>query len=50
MTESTGIESADAVVSGLGALDDLPVGEHVGVFESAHETLRGLMSAQAPQA
>jgi hypothetical protein len=45
MSESTGIESVDAVVSGLGALDDLPVAEHVAVFERAHESLRACMAA-----
>jgi hypothetical protein len=42
--ESTGIGSIDAVVAGLGVLDDLPVGEHVAVFEQAHESLRASMA------
>jgi proline racemase len=47
MTESTGIESVDAVVSGLVALDELPVAEHVAVFERAHESLRTCLTAPA---
>jgi hypothetical protein len=45
MTEPTGIESVDAVVAGLGVLDDLPVSEHVAVVERAHESLRASMAA-----
>ena len=47
MTEPTGIESVDAVVEGLAVLDDLPVTEHVAVFERAHESLRSQMAAPA---
>jgi hypothetical protein len=47
MTESTGIETVDAVLSGLGDLDDLPVTEHVAVFERAHESLRAAMGSSA---
>jgi hypothetical protein len=42
--ESTGIESVDAVVASLPGLDDLPVSEHVAVFETAHESLRSALS------
>jgi len=38
--ERTGEPEVDAVVASLGGLDDLPVGDHVAVFEQAHETLR----------
>ncbi|MEO7943264.1 MAG: hypothetical protein ABIR34_07680 [Marmoricola sp.] len=38
--EGTGEPEVDAVVASLGGLDDLPVGDHVEVFEQAHETLR----------
>lgn len=38
--ESTGDADVDAVVASLGGLDDLPVIEHVAVFEQAHESLR----------
>ena len=36
----TGNTDVDAVVESLAALDDLPVSEHVAVFEQAHESLR----------
>ena len=39
-TDSTGNVEVDAVVGSLTALDDLPVAEHVAVFEQAHESLR----------
>ena len=38
--EGTGNADVDAVVASLTALDDLPVAEHVTVFEQAHESLR----------
>ena len=38
--EGTGNADVDAVVGSLTALDDLPVAEHVAVFEQAHESLR----------
>ena len=39
-----GDESVDAVVASLRGLDDLPVREHVAVFEQAHEHLRQVLS------
>jgi hypothetical protein len=42
--ETTGDESVDAVVASLRGLDDLPVSEHVAVFERAHESLRQVLS------
>jgi hypothetical protein len=52
--ETTGDESVDAVVASLRGLDDLPVSEHVAVFERAHESLRQVLSGagepvQVPQ-
>ena len=38
--EGTGQTDVDAVVASLTRLDDLPVAEHVAVFEQAHESLR----------
>ena len=38
--EGTGDEAVDAVVASMNGLDDLPVADHVAVFEQAHETLR----------
>jgi hypothetical protein len=43
--ESTGHETVDAVLASLGSLDELPVGEHVAVFERAHESLRRLLGS-----
>jgi len=42
--ETTGDESVDEVVASLRGLDDLPVSEHVAVFERAHESLRQVLS------
>ena len=42
--ETTGDESVDGVVASLRGLDDLPVSEHVAVFERAHESLRQVLS------
>jgi hypothetical protein len=36
----TGNPDVDAVVGSLTALDDLPVADHVAVFEQAHASLR----------
>jgi hypothetical protein len=38
--DETGDPDVDAVVSSLNGLDDLPVADHVAVFEQAHESLR----------
>lgn len=38
--EGTGHTDVDAVIGSLGGLDDLPVADHVAVFEQAHESLR----------
>ncbi len=40
LVEGTGDRAVDAVIESLDGLDDLPVAEHVVVFEQAHETLR----------
>lgn len=40
----TGDPSVDAVVGTLRGLDDLPVEEHVAVFEQAHESLRRVLA------
>lgn len=42
--ESTGDPAVDAVVASLRGLDDVPVSEHVAVFERAHESLRQVLS------
>ncbi|MDZ5662337.1 hypothetical protein HN031_14885 [Nocardioides sp. zg-1308] len=38
--ESTGVESVDRVLAEVAAVADAPIGEHVQVFERAHEQLR----------
>jgi hypothetical protein len=38
--EPTGDDDVDAVVASLAQLDELPVSEHVAVFEQAHDSLR----------
>ena len=42
--QTTGHEAVDAVVESLAALDELPVTEHVAVFERAHESLRSALA------
>jgi hypothetical protein len=44
VAESTGDAAVDAVVASLRGLDDLPVAEHVAVFERAHESLRQVLN------
>jgi hypothetical protein len=46
--EGTGNVDVDAVVGSLTALDDLPVAEHVAVFEQAHESLRRTLAGAGP--
>jgi hypothetical protein len=41
----TGDASVDAVLASLTGLDDLPVAEHVAVFEAAHEKLQAALAA-----
>ena len=42
--EPTGLPAVDEVLASLDRLDELPVAEHVAVFESAHEGLRGALA------
>ena len=48
--ETTGDETVDAVVASLRGLDDLPVAEHVAVFERAHESLRQVLTGAGERA
>jgi hypothetical protein len=41
---TTGDEAVDAVVASLRGLEDLPISEHVAVYERAHESLRQVLS------
>lgn len=42
--EATGHQAVDGVLASLEGLADRPVEEHVGIFESAHETLRAALA------
>jgi hypothetical protein len=42
----TGDDRVDAVLDSLDGLEDLPVTEHVAVFERAHEELRSALDAR----
>ncbi|MCW2843109.1 MAG: hypothetical protein JWN22_1025 [Nocardioides sp.] len=42
----TGMDDVDAVIAAVEELEDRPVEEHVGVFESAHEQLRRALDHQ----
>ena len=44
--EPTGVESVDRVLAEVAALAAAPVGEHVEVYERAHEQLRRALDAQ----
>jgi hypothetical protein len=39
-TVRTGVPEVDAAIDAVTALDDVPVEQHPGVFEAAHEALR----------
>ena len=43
---ATGDPAVDAVLESLSGLDEAPVGEHVPVFEAAHEQLRRALDAR----
>ena len=47
--EGTGNADVDRVVGCLNGLDDLPVADHVAVFEQAHESLRRTLSGAGPE-
>ncbi|MFG1710251.1 hypothetical protein ACFLIM_44485 [Nonomuraea sp. M3C6] len=48
--EGTGDERVDAIVTGLGRLGELPVSEHVAVFDEAFSGLESTLAAVAEQA
>ena len=45
----TGVPAVDAVLDEADAAADLPVDEHVAVFERAHEQLRRALDGQADE-
>jgi len=44
----TGVESVDAVIAAVEELEERPIEEHVGVFETAQEQLRRALDTQQP--
>jgi hypothetical protein len=46
---STGVPSVDAVLSEVEELDELPLDQHLGRFERAHEALRSALEAPADE-
>jgi hypothetical protein len=42
----TGVQDVDAVITAVEELEERPIEEHVGVFETAHEQLRRALEAQ----
>lgn len=41
--ERSGVDEVDQVLDSVQGLDDVPIDDHVAVFESAHERLRGAL-------
>lgn len=46
-TARTGNAAVDGVIASLAGLAEVPVAEHVAVFERAHEQLRSALDAPA---
>ena len=46
----TGMDSVDTVITAVEALEERPIEEHVGVFESAHDQLRRALDQPADPA
>ncbi|WP_210440845.1 hypothetical protein [Nocardioides xinjiangensis] len=44
--EPTGVEAVDRVLADVTSVVDAPVGDHVAVFERAHEELRRALDAR----
>ncbi|MBB6625692.1 hypothetical protein H5V45_00025 [Nocardioides sp. KIGAM211] len=42
----TGVDRVDTVIAAVEALEERPIEEHVGVFESAHDHLRRALDHQ----
>jgi hypothetical protein len=41
----TGVPQVDAVLDDIGDLDELPLDQHLGAFERAHDALRSALDA-----
>ncbi|MBF8192663.1 hypothetical protein ITP53_44690 [Nonomuraea sp. K274] len=50
LPEETGDERVDAIVAGLGRLGELPVSQHVAVFDQAFSGLEATLAAVDEQA
>jgi hypothetical protein len=46
-TETTGVDAVDRVLAEVAAVTGAPVGDHVQVFERAHDQLRRALDAPA---
>ena len=46
----TGLDDVDTVIAAVEGLEERPLEEHVGVFETAHELLRRALDGQEPPA
>ena len=44
----TGVDSVDAEIAAVEELEERPIEEHVGVFETAQEQLRRALDTQQP--
>jgi hypothetical protein len=42
---TTGVPAVDQVLADVDRLDDLPLNEHLGAFERAHDSLRAALDA-----
>lgn len=49
-TSTTGVPAVDQVLVDVDRLDDLPLDEHLGAFERAHDSLRSALDAQPDEA
>ena len=43
---TTGVPAVDQVLADVDRLDDLPLDDHLGAFERAHDSLRSALDAQ----
>jgi hypothetical protein len=46
----TGLDDVDTVIAAVQGLEERPLEEHIGVFETAHELLRRALDGQEPPA
>lgn len=46
---TTGVPEVDRVLADVDRLDDLPLEEHLGAFERAHDALRSALDARSDE-